>query len=338
MSSLSIVGCGKENMHTFIALLQNEIKAFIKQNNASFYNLKTLWKAETSTELLKKNAHVVFPCDDANREYWGFFNVEDYDALYSVLFSSAQIAKSNCSKQEYYTPSHLKSLLKQIVTPCISRSSLPPYDFRIVYHSELINDSKRMCTLRIDINDTCLDSFDFFQHFVYKLDTFSPNIFLSACIDESSFHNFDFKFDNEMLTRKIINLGKAFYVSNKLEILNHFKNETTLHRYVLSQMNNGTWFAQSDMRMETNCDWIKMNDLLIPQYMVINWSDLSDKIHLRITDFDTISVYYDKYSPLDPTLIFSRGYSSIQLDILSKELGDLILQEKYPANVLLADL
>ena len=338
MSSLYIVGCGNENMHTFIALLQSEIKAFIKQNNASFYNLKTLWKAETSTELLKRNAHVVLPFDDANREYWGFFNVEDYDTLYSVLFSSVQIAKSNYFNQEYYTLSHLKSLLKQTVTPSMSNGSLPPYDFRIVYHSESINDSERMCTLKIDINATCLDAFDFYQHIVYKLDSFSPNAFLSACIDDSSIHDFDFKFDSEMLTKRIINTGKAFYVSNDLGMVNIFTNETILQQYVLSQMSNGTWFIQSDVRMETNYDRIKLNDLLIPQYMVVNWSDLSNQMYLRVTDFDTISVYYDKYSPMDPTLIFSRGYSSIQLDCLSKELGDLILQEQYPANVLLANL
>ena len=339
MSSLYIIGCGKGNMHTFISLIQDELKAFIKQNNASCYNLKTLWKAETSAELLKKNSHIILPFDDATREYLGFFNVKDWDALYTVLFSST-IDESNYNrKHEYYSASRLKSLLKQIVHPFMSGVSFPhPYDFSIVYHNELINDSEIMCTTKIDIDSECLDDFAFFEHFVYKLDTFSPDVFLSAYIDDSYIINFDFKFHSEMLTKRIINTGKAFYVSNNLKMMNTITNETILQQYVLSHMSNGTWFVQDDRCMQTNYDPIKLNDLLIPQYMCVNWTNLSNQTYLHETDFDTISVYYDKYSPTDPTLIFSRGYSSIQLDCLSKELGDLVLQEQYAANILLADL
>ena len=338
MSSLYIVGCGKEKMHSFINLLQNEIKKFIKQNNASFFNLKTLWKAEVSYELLKKNTRVVLPFADSDQEYWGFFHINDYDSLYSLLFSSPQNVSSDYSKQERYTTSNLKSLLKQIVTPFASRSSPPPYDFRILYHSELINGFERVCTLKVDINDTYLNAFDFFQHIVYELDSFSPGVFLSAYIDNSYTCNFDFKFDNEMLTKRIVNTGKAFYVSNNLEMMNSSTDETILQGYVSSPMSNGMWFTKRDISMDPNYHTIKLNNLLIPQYMVVNWSNLSNQMYLRVTDFDTISVYYDKYSPMDPTLIFSRGYSSIQLDCLSKELGDLILQEQYPENVLLSNL
>jgi len=40
MSSLYIVGYGKEQMHSFIAYLKNELKDFITHKSASFYNLK----------------------------------------------------------------------------------------------------------------------------------------------------------------------------------------------------------------------------------------------------------------------------------------------------------
>lgn len=140
-----------------------------------------------------------------------------------------------------------------------------------------------------------------------------------------------------MLTKRIINTGKAFYISNDFAMANILTNEVILQQYVLSPMSNGTWFRQNNSQTGTNYDRSRLNDLLIPQYMVIYWSALSNQ-NLRITDFDTISVYYDKYSPTDPTLIFSRGYSSIQLDSLSKELGDLVLQKQYPANILLANL
>lgn len=337
MLSLYIVGCGKENMHTFIAFIQDALKAFIKQNNASFYNLKTLWKAETSAELLKKNARLALPLGDATCEYWGFFNVNDWEALYSNLFSTTEIGESSYYKQ-YYTASRLKSLLKQIAHPFMSGGSKNlPYDFRIVYNSQFINDSEIMCTTEIDIDSACFDAFDFFYHFVYKLDTFFPDVFLSSFIDDSFIRNFDFKFDREMLAKGIINTGKAFYVSNNLKMVNVTTNNTILQQYSFSFMSNGVWFTRNNRYMQTNYAQTHLNDLLIPQYMVVNWTDLSSQTSLSATDFDIISVYYDKYSSTDPTIIFSRGYSPIQLDCLSKELGDLVLKEQYTASFLFAD-
>ena len=135
-----------------------------------------------------------------------------------------------------------------------------------------------------------------------------------------------------MLTKRIINTGKAFYVSNNLQTLTFSANETIFQQYKFSRMNNGTWFTQTDLCMQTNYDSAQLYDLLIPQYMVANWSNLLSIKELHFIDFDTISVYYDRYSPADPALIFSRGYSPIQLDCLSKECGDLVLQEQYTAN------
>ena len=43
MSSLYIVGCGKENFQNFISFLQIELREFMITHNASFYNTKTLW-------------------------------------------------------------------------------------------------------------------------------------------------------------------------------------------------------------------------------------------------------------------------------------------------------
>lgn len=54
MSSLYIVGCGKENFQSFISFLQIELRAFMVKHNATFYNTKTLWKAESIPQLLKK--------------------------------------------------------------------------------------------------------------------------------------------------------------------------------------------------------------------------------------------------------------------------------------------
>lgn len=342
MLSLCIVVYGKENLSCFIAFLQNELKDFIKHHSASFYNLNSLWKAEANPELLKKNSRIVFPLTDTTCEFWGFFHVQNWNTLYSTLFSPIETNESiyyeHKYEHKYYTTAHLKSILRQIVHPFINIDhEKNPYDFSITYSSDSINDSKRVCIIGIDINSTDLKAFEFFRHFVCKLDTFFPDVFLSAYIDDSYHLNFDFKFDSEMLTRRIINTGKAFYVSDNLQMPIFSANETMFQQYMSSRMKNGTWFTQNDLCMQTNYDSTQLYDLLLPQYMVVDWTNLLCMKELRIIDFDTISVYYDRYSP-DPILILSRGYSPIQLDYLSKERGDLVLQEQYPANFLLNDL
>lgn len=339
MSSLYIVGCGKENMTRFIACLQNELKDFIKQHSASCYNLKSLWKAEANPELLKKNSRIAFPLTDTTCEFWGFFNVQNWNTLYSTLFSPVEMNESIYYEHKYYTAAHLKSILRQIVHSSIDIDhEKTPYDFRIIYRSDLIDDSKRVCIIRIDIDSTDLNVFELFRHFVCKLDTFSPDVFLSAYIGDSYHSNFDFKFDSEMLTRRIINTGKAFYVSDNLQMPTFSANGTMFPQYKSSRMKNGTWFTQNDLCMQTHYDPTQLYDLLLPQYMVVHWTNLLCMKELHIIDFDTISVYYDRYYPTDPILILSRGYSPIQLDSLSKERGDLVLQGQYTANFLLNNL
>ena len=339
MSSLYIVGYGKENLQNFTAFLQTELKTFIKQNKANLYNLKKLWKAEVSVDLLKKNARFILPFNkDTTCEYWGFFNVNDWDALYSNLFSHTKINELSYCQKEYYTFSRLKLLLQRFAeSPLESNSNEVPYDFRIVYHSEMIYDSKRICVIEIDINSVCLDAYDFFYRMVCDLDSFFPNMFLSAYIDDSYTPNFDFKFDIEMLTKNIVNTGKAFYISNNLSAIDSIIDATILQQYSILHMKNGAWLMLNDTYKRANCDKTRINDLLIPQYTVVNWSNLSMQKHLRFDGFDTISVYYDMYSPTDPTLIISRGYTPIQLNCLAKEYGDLVLQEQHTKNYLLAD-
>ena len=339
MSSLYIVGHGKEQMRSFIAYLQNELKDYINHNSASCYNLNSLWKAETNIELLKKNSRIIFPLTDTTCEYWGFFNVQNWDTLYSTLFSPTEADTPIYYEHKHYTEACLKSKLSQIVCPFISIGHrTAPYDFRIIYRSNLNDDSARVCIIGIDIDLPMSKVFEFFRHIVCKLDTLFPDVFTSAYIDNSCNSDFDFKFDSTMLTKRIINTGKAFYVSNHLQTLICSADETMFQQYKSSPMNNGTWFARNDLHMQTHYNSTQLYDLLIPQYMVVNWTDFFNMKKLNIMDFDTISVYYDKYSPTDPTLIFSRGYSPTQLDFLSQEYGDLLLQDQYPAVFLLDNL
>lgn len=344
MLFLDIVASGKENMRAFIRFSQDELRAFIKQNNASCYDLFALGKAEANIELLKKNARMILPFSNCTREYCGYFNVQNWEDLYSALFSHAETNASIHYKSQYYRSAHLKSMLKETVRPFTVIDTQKKMDeFSISYRSDLMDNSERMCIIKIGIHSKNLEAFHFFHHFVRKLDDSFPNEFLSACIDYSDDLSQGFKVDSEMLTKRIINIGKAFYVSNKLQTLDISTNEILLRHYKFTRMSNGAWFTQNDVCMQKSCYLAQLYDvfydLLTPQYMVISWTSLPSVKCLRPTDFDTVTVYYDKYSPTDPILILSRGYSPKQLDKLSKKHGSfLVLQEQYPTELLLDDL
>lgn len=336
MTSLSIVGCGKENIQNFMDFLQAELKAFMQQNHAHLYNLKTLWKAESSPELLKKSNRLILPANkDTSNEYWGFFNVDDWDALYSKLFSSAETVEFNHPQNEYYSFSRLKSLLRQFaISSAESTPDNAPYDFKIEYDCEMLHNSDRICIIKIEIGTAYAEAENFFYHMVSTLDNLFPDMFLSAYVDNSYSQVFGIKFDIEMLTKYIVNTGYAFYISEKLSPIGK-ADAGILPQYNASCMKNGTWWKLQNPRKRAN---IPASNWLIPQYTVVNWSDLIRQKHLRIDDFDTVSVYYDKYSPADPHLIFSRGYTPAQIDSLAKEHGDVTLQVQCALNYLLADL
>lgn len=339
MLSLHIVGGGNENIHGYIEFLKNELKLFIKQNNVSFYNFSTLGKAETSPKLLKKNSRLILPSDkDASYKYWGFFDVNDWDALYSKLFSPLETEESSCYEDTYFTHSRLSTLLKQFADPLLKHKCQNfPYDFRIIYRNEQINTSDRICIVEIDINLVSFDAFEFFRRLVYSLDSFYSDVFLSAYIDDSYVQHFNFNFDAKMLTKRIINTGKAFYISNNLIQDDKITDLSILQQYNVSYVKNGNWFVSRNICKQSNRTITQIDDLLIPHYMVVNWSYLSAQTYLCIDDFDTISVYHDKYTPTDPTLILSRGYSSKQVDLLAREYGCLCFQERDTKNSLFID-
>ena len=336
MSSLYVVGCGKENFQTFISFLQMELRSFMLKNNASLYNLKTLWKAESIPQLLKKNSRFILPSNkDATCDYLGFFNVNDWDALYSKLFSSRNTNELNGLQCKYYTLSNLKSLLREFEV-ATNDSKLFSYDFKITYNSEILSDSNRICIIEIEIDSAELNEIEFFHYIVSKLDGLFPNVFLSACLDDPYDLNFSLQFDREMLTKRILNIGKACYISNALTLAENIDDASIIQQYKVTQMKNGAWLTARDDCRGMKCDKTPLNHLLLPLYCVTDWSNLSIQKHFPINCFDMISIYFDKFSIFVPTLIFSRGYTPEQIYIKSKELGDLIYEGHCALNDLLA--
>ena len=334
MSSLYIVGCGKENFQNFISFLQIELREFMIKHNASFYNTKTLWKAESIPQLLKKNSRFILPSNkDATCEYWGFFSVDDWDALYSKLFFPKETNESSGFQRKYYTLSNLKSLLKEFEA-ATNDSKVFSYDIKITYNSEITSDSNRICIIEIEIDSVELDVMEFFHYVVSKLDDLFPDVFLSAYIDDSYDLNFSLQFDREMLTKRILNIGKSCYISNALTLAENIDDTSIIQQYKVTRMKNGAWLTARDDCRGVKCDKTPLNHLLLPLYYVTDWSNLSIQKHFPIDCFDMISIYFNKFSIFVPTLIFSRGYTPEQIYIKSKEHGHII----YDGHCALSDL
>ena len=343
MPSLFIVGYGEKNIQNFVEFLQTELKTFIKQNNVCIYNSDTLWKAEAIPDRLKRNARVTLPWNkEATCSYLGFFNVNDWDALYSTLFSSAKTDYSDYRGTEYYSLSRLKTLINYFADNSShnglkKRSEKHFYDFGISYCNEIIDRADRACIIEIEIDSSFSGYLDFFHHILYELDSRFPDVFLSAYIGDSDYLSIQFIYDKRMLTKRIIGTDEAFYMSNNLLIANNVTDVTMFRQYNASRMKNGTWFVLQNTCEESNASAIEASDLLIPQYTLTNWSDLLAQKHLRIGDIDTISVYDNGYLPTNPILMLSRGYTSKQLYDIAQEHGNIKFLARIPINSLLSN-
>ena len=332
MLSLSIVGYGR-NIHKFISFLQTELRKFIKKNNAYVYNLKTLWKAEASAELLTKSSRLILPSSrDTDCEFWGMLKIDDWNALYSKLFSSSACDKECCDPEIRYSSDRLKSIFQRCVinSPEDSDEKLP-YDFKITYHYEKNSDLSGVCILNITTKRTDVDNYESFRNIIIKLDDLFPNSFLSAYIDDSHEEIYKLQFDNKMLKHKIIDTGKAFYVCNNIKKVNKITTIDESGLYSKHHLSNGTFYVLPNAYNKVNSNISLIEKILLPHYIVLNWSDFVSNIELQLPVFDMLSIYFDRYSPSDPTMVFSCGYIPKQLDTLPM-IYDLVCQERYSSK------
>ena len=68
-----------------------------------------------------------------------------------------------------------------------------------------------------------------------KLDDLFPDVFLSACPDDSYDLSFGLQFDREMLTKRIFNIGKACYISNALTLAENIDDASIIQQYKVTK-------------------------------------------------------------------------------------------------------
>ena len=341
MLTLCIVGCGKD-IQDFASALRDELRVFVKQHNGHVYNLNTLWKAEVCPELLTRNARLTFSKKAFDSEYVGAINIKDYDELHSRWFSSLTNSEAVFAKPTYYTKSRLIAWIKNLYKLPKMKNHRNPFDFEISYHYEKISESDELCIVEWRLNDVLedLNPFDIFLEFISKLDLNFPNIFASAYIKDSISDELpSVQFDRELLGLRVLDGGYAYYICDQIKAFHGISSADNSNVYIENALSGGTLYVFNGNPDEFNynfhlCNLSVLEKTLIPHYVVLNWSNLSEEKLSSLPFFDTISVYYDKYFPTDPTIVFSFQYTYSQLDDLPSLVG-LVCQERYNKDFLI---
>lgn len=337
MLKLGIIGCGNNRIRQFASILQDELRDFVKQHNGHIYDLKTLYRAEVFPELLKKNARLTFSTNkDVNREYWGIINTVDYVSLHSRWFSSRIQDENILNKPMYYSKSYLLTWIKSVygLPEMSDQSSL--YDFKIAYHYEKLDEMDELCIIELYMNDNLryINPFEIFKRLVTKLDTTFPDDFVSAYMKKTNSESPCVRFDSNLLNWKVRDGGYAFYICSRIKAFNGISPTDDSITYVENKLCNGSLYQFNgelddfNYRSNISSSLSLLEKTLVPNYIVFNWTDLSEHKISSLPIYDTVSVYYDRYSPKDPTIVFSFNYTYQQLDNLPI-LYDLICQERY---------
>jgi hypothetical protein len=337
MLLLRIVGCSKDSIQDFAAFLQAELRDIVKKNNIHLCNGKNIGKAEVCKDLLRVNTRLTLPANkDTARDYWGYVNVEDWDALYERLFSPAIASGFRRESAGYFSSIRLKLVIQYFAEHSVAeKSKKSATDFGIYYRTERLRNGDRLCVLELEIDDALVDADALFDRIVSKLDPLFPDAFVSAVLSDSREEIFGLIYDSELLTKKIHNVGNSMYISNKMLIENGITGEPHFDHFCLSSRKNGVVLQRKKDCGSLNYMVSSINDLLVPLSRSIGWSNLVEQEYWNIYTFDTLSVYYDSYDPTDPEIFFSRGYTPAQLASLAELYGDKECQLRYPLERLL---
>lgn len=340
MLKFVLVGCGnKGRLEKYVCMLQKELRYFIKQHGLRVYNMKKIQRAETNVKLLNKSSNFYFPTNKATTiEYWGVVENVSMDELYSCWFSDVSDSNVTLNRNMPYDRTRMELLIKDSYSSAENLEKSAMFDFKILYRYENLED-KDLCIIELVLSSRMqLQEFvSYFEDIIVGLDRSFTDVFLSAyTTDESAdfteaqFQYYHYNYD--LLEFKIVDIGHMFYVCNRIEMLNDLCITEVMQQYTVKELLNGKLYEHRSYDV-CNCALKKssisvFDKIRMPKYRVFNWSDLCKCERLYVSVDELISIYYDFYSPNDPTVVFSFGYTYEQIDSLPMLVG-LVCQERY---------
>lgn len=344
MLKLTVVSCGnRQRVTEYVRALKNDLYCFSKQYDFRVYSTNKIYSSETDVDVLKKRSRFSFPTHkDVTAEYWGIIGDANLSMYYARWFSKENVPFIP-NKRIAYNKDNLKRLVNEWCDGADGVESFDLFDLRVKYQY-YTDDNKDICLFEISLNDR--DNYpnpkEVFRKLIIKMDKCYSDVFMSACVvhertDLVNAHYQVGRYDLNLLDSKILGTGYMMYVSKKIETHNGFEGKNGFEQYTNSTLLNGTLCMRKGewANYGVLCDSIDsvFYKMVIPQYRVFNWSDICNQKHFRVSASELVSVYYDKYSPNDPTVVFSYGYSCYQLNNLPILCG-LMCQERYSVKEL----
>lgn len=337
MLKLVLVSCGNtQRLEQYVKILKCEFSSFIKQHNFRFYDTEKISRAEADINLLNKNSNISFSTKKfVQKEYWGVNSDIDICDLYSRWCSSLGWGNMPSVKKPSYSRNHLISLVKKWLSYKYSQENCDDFDLRIEYNYQNLDKTKDLCIVEWELNQNihCQNPIEEFKKIIVKLDELFNDVFLSAYItDKNENINDQFfdhtQFDYDLIESKVLDIGYAFYCNHSIENINNFHISEDLHQYDVNELLNGTLYVYEG-RFEEYISSLKkipfsaFDNIRMPKYRVFDWSNLCLRKNLIASADELISIYYDRYSPNDPVVIFSYGYDYsevLKLPVLNYEL------------------
>lgn len=347
MLKLVVVVCGdNQRLTEYVHILQKGLYDFAKQYDFLLYNTNNIYSAEGNFDALKKNSRFYFSSKkDTIVEYWGIIASKNLRTYYSRWFEDkADDALFN--KTMTYNKDNLSSLLNKWINNSINPKNSNLFDFRIKYQYSKEED-KDVCLVEFSLNSSELYPApkDVFRNIIVKIDKLFSDVFISAYvtdeqIDIGDAHYQIYHYNINLLDSKILDVGYMVYVSKNIEKANSFDINVALSQYIINSLSNGALYEHKgtiDKLEDSNkVDDLLFNELIIPRYRVFNWSDICKRKCFSISVCELVSIYYDAYSPNDPTIVFSYGYNHNELDNLPM-LFDMRFRERHNVKELIGD-
>lgn len=326
MLKLVLVGCGKsQRMKEYIGVLQNELRYFAKQYGFLIYNTGKLYRAEGNINALKKSRFCL--SGKSEIEYWGITADADIPTYYYRWFEEKP-DEGVISKPMVFNIQNLRKLVSQMTGNTVDVENSRLYDLKVRYQCiETIYNNVCITEIHLNDNKSYPTPKTIFCNMITKMDECCPDIFKSAYVaDEStsltaSFYN-DFRYNPDLLDSKILDSGYMVYVSGKIEEKSGLENKNDCNKYTIARLSNGVLYTLNDTVVEqeglNQLSKLIFDNILIPRYRMIQWSALCINKVFSLSASELVSVYYNKYSVYNPTIVFSYGYNAAQLDEIFK--------------------
>lgn len=309
MLNMTLIGFGKkDSVYRFLQEAKNRIIRYTSAFPVVLYSEAVLAAGESEPEKLNKNATIRLSKDTFSRRYYGFLDSTTVEKRYRHLYVSKEHFLS--SKCGYYSRQALTRVIHQRFDsePIDPEDNFCDLEIRFTY--EMLDNGEAFAEVIFRVRDAMLNSgveneAVKLRDMIEDLDSNCPDALSSAYVSVGFpiAHTRIYPDYDSLLCQNHI-LGAEWYVYVNRRIHPEF---TGIEAYVERLKNGFSYTAKvpiNDFRV-TDFDGV-LDELLVPAVGIYSWSELCCG-NWRLSYLPKfISVFYDPWSPTDPTVVLSN--------------------------------